>query len=70
MYSGIKSCITINGTSSGYFSCDKGIRQGENLSPLLFPIYLNDLANFMNTTGCRGVEIGVQNNEFTIFIIL
>ena len=24
----------------------------------------------MNTTGCRGIEIGVQNNEFTIFIIL
>ena len=36
MYSEIKSCITINGNSSGYFTGDKGVRQGENLSPLLF----------------------------------
>ena len=70
MYNGIKSCITINGASSGYFTCEKGVRQGENLSPLLFAIYLNDLENFMNTSGCRGIEIDVQNNEFTIFVIL
>ena len=24
----------------------------------------------MNTSGCKGIEIGVQNNEFTIFLIL
>ena len=24
----------------------------------------------MNTTGCKGIEIGIQNDEFTIFIIL
>ena len=24
----------------------------------------------MNTSGCRGIEIDVQNNEFTIFVIL
>ena len=35
-----------------------------------FAIYLNDLENFMNTSGCRDIEIDVQNNEFTIFIIL
>ena len=70
MYSGIKSCITVNGTSSGYFTCEKGVRHEENLSPLLFAIYLNDLENFMNTSGCKGIEIGVQNNEFTIFLIL
>ena len=70
MYNGIKSCITINGASSGYFTCEKGVRQGENLSPLPFAIYLNDLENFMNTSGCRGIEIDVQNNELTIFVIL
>ena len=47
MYSKIKSCITINGISSAYFTCDNGVRQGENLSPLLFAIYLNDLENFL-----------------------
>ena len=38
--------------------------------PLLSAIYLNDLENFMNTSGCRGIETDVQNNEFTVFIIL
>ena len=69
MYSEIKSCITINGISSVYFTCDKGVRQGENLSPLLFAIYLNDLENFMNISGCRGIETDVQDEEFMIFLI-
>ena len=27
MYNGIKSCITINGASSGYFTCEKVVRR-------------------------------------------
>ena len=45
MYNRIKPCIKINRASSGYFTCEKGVRQGENFSPLLFAIYLNDLEN-------------------------
>ena len=33
MYKEIKSCITVNGNSSSFFSCEKGVRQGENLFP-------------------------------------
>ena len=36
MYKEIKSCITVNGNSSGFFSCEKGVRQGENLPPTSF----------------------------------
>ena len=32
---------------SDYFPCNVGVRQGENLSPLLFSIYLNDLKDFI-----------------------
>ena len=48
MYKQIKSCITVNGSTSGFFNCEKGVRQGENISPLLFAIYLNDLESFMS----------------------
>ena len=31
-----------NGKPSDYSNCNTGVRQGENLSPLLFAIFLND----------------------------
>ena len=39
MYNGIKSSISINGESSPFFACDCGVRQGENLSPVMFSLY-------------------------------
>ena len=36
MYSGIKSCVSVNNECSGYFISNLGVRQGENLSPVLF----------------------------------
>ena len=38
MYKGIKPCISFDGDLSKISMCDKGVRQGENLSPLLFSI--------------------------------
>ena len=46
MYQGIKSCLTVNVVQTDYFSCNIGLRQGENLSPFLFSVYLNDLEDF------------------------
>ena len=42
LYSRAKSCVKLNGKISDYFNCNVGVRQGENLSPLLFAIFLND----------------------------
>ena len=74
MYKEIKSCITVNGNSSGFFSCEKGVRQGENLSPLLFAIYLNDLETYMDLYNCKGVEIGIHDENalilFKLFFML
>ena len=46
MYNNIKSCVEVNNNLSDYFACNIGVRQGENLSPFLFSIYLNDLEQF------------------------
>ena len=40
MYENAKSCVKQQSLLSGLFSCDMGVRQGENLSPLLFAIFL------------------------------
>ena len=43
LYNNAKSCVKNgNVTSSFKFPCNIGVRQGENLSPLLLAIYLND----------------------------
>ena len=47
MYKQAKSCVKLNGIKSSYFNCLAGVRQGENLSPLLFAIFLSDLEMFL-----------------------
>ena len=42
LYEKAKSCVKNKGYLSDYFQCNVGVRQGENLSPLLFAIFLND----------------------------
>ena len=39
LYSQAKSCVNVSGKNSEYFSCNVGVRQGENLSSLLFSLY-------------------------------
>ena len=53
MYSNIKSCVFVNNTKAEFFTCNIGVRQGENISPILFSIFLNDLEDYFseNTDG-------------------
>ena len=48
LYHHAKSCVMANGKMSDYFTCNVGVRQGENLSPLLFAIYLNDFESYVS----------------------
>ena len=48
LYQNAKSCISSNGEVSDFFTCNVGVRQGENLSPLLFAVYLNDFQEHMS----------------------
>jgi len=46
IYKEIKSNMIYNNSKSDYFPCDNGFRKGENWSPFLFAILLNDLEDF------------------------
>ena len=43
-----KSCVRIGNSKSTPFSSDIGVRQGENISPVLFSLFLNDLTEFIS----------------------
>ena len=47
LYSSAKSCVRANDQLSDFFKCTAGVRQGENLSPILFAIYINDFQSFL-----------------------
>jgi hypothetical protein len=57
MYQNIKSCVSHNGNTSNFFSSEIGVRQGENLSPILFSLYLNDLQSYLEGNGAVGIEL-------------
>ena len=56
MYTSVKSCISYNNHTTGYFNCEIGVRQGENLSPFLFSLFLNDLEEFLLTNDIVGLK--------------
>ena len=54
VYENAKSCVRTSSGTSEFFPCQIGIRQGDNLSPLLFALFLNDLEDFISKK-CNGL---------------
>ena len=46
IYKNVKSKVATEEWATIYFPCLTGVRQGENLSPVLFSIFVNDLNHF------------------------
>jgi hypothetical protein len=51
MYESVKSCVMFRNEKSDFFKSDIGVRQGENLSPILFAIFLNDFEPVLEGKG-------------------
>ena len=73
MYQTAKSCVKQQSMKSGIFACNMGVRQGENLSPLLFAFFLNDFEDALSKkySGLTVVKdlssvLGTHDTEFLI----
>ena len=76
MYQGIKPCVSAHNTLTDYFSCSVGIRQGENVSPLLFSLFVNDIEQEFRKSDCRGINIdelsidSLIHTSIVLFVLL
>ena len=67
MYNNIKSRVSTREGASAFFPCETGVRQGENLSPLLFSIYLNDLSTYLEIHNAPAVECETYAENIYIY---
>ena len=65
LYSAPVACVKINEVCTDWFPTPLGVKQGDNLSPTLFAVYINDLACTIKALNC-GVKVG----EFAVSILL
>ena len=77
LYKATKSCVAHKGKLFSFFYSNVGVRQGVNLSPLLFAIYLNDMEDFFRQynggTSLKLIEkldIDSRNGDFDTFLKL
>ena len=71
MYNEIKSCVShLFGSNSPFFTSFAGVRQGENLSPVLFSLYLNELEDFLTRDPSAGLEFETRDDEMFIYLRL
>lgn len=68
MYESLVSCVRINSEYSDMFECPVGVRQGCVMSPTLFSLFINQLANHINDTGVHGVQL--LPNMLELFLLL
>lgn len=57
MYDSLISCVRINGEYTEFFDCPQGVRQGCVLSPSLFSLFINQLANQISEAGRHGIQL-------------
>ena len=68
LYQNIKSCVMYSGNQSSFFQSFCGVRQGENLSPVLFSLFLNDMEDFLETHHCTGINFDFENDQLLLFL--
>ena len=65
MYTNTEASDKLNGSLSSWFPCTPGVEQGDNLSPTLFALFINNLAEELKTLNC-----GISINDVPLCCLL
>ena len=65
LYTSVSSCVRLNCYRTDWFEVQCGLRQGCILSPLLFNLFVNDLAVYL-----KSLNVGVDIDDEKICILL
>ena len=68
MYSAVKAKVRAGGDLTESFMCPSGLKQGEVCSPVLFSLFINELAREIVQRGRQGIQLIPDLTE--IFILL
>ena len=66
IYSSCQSCVILNRHLTESFPSQVGVRQGDTLSPTLFNIYINDLAECLNNSR-KGIKLNESLEVTSLF---
>ena len=56
LFANPRSRVILEDHATDYFNCPLGVKQGDSLSPTLFAVFINDLADTVKNSGI-GIEI-------------
>ena len=68
MYGSIKSCVFTHNQFSPLFPCLVGLREGENLSPILYSLYMNVLYEYLSEKTKHGLTVDTEFNNVTLYL--
>ena len=64
----IKSEVQIDQYESDFFKCNVGVGQGENLSPFLSSLFINDLEDYLARNQIEGFTCPSQQIQDDMFL--
>ena len=59
-----------SGELSDFFRSYCGVRQGENLTPVLFSQFLNDLDDFLTNSNATSINLNMPGNDIEVYLKL